>query len=425
MSQKSKNKSQATLAGEPFSLHNSKFLVPRLRFPEFRDAGAWNAKKLSQVCEVNPSVCSLPEAFVYIDLESVEEGKLFQKRIISREGAPSRAQRLLKRGDVIFQTVRPYQKNNYFFLPDDDIDYVASTGYAQLRAHESNKYLFQYLHNDRFVGRVLEKCTGSNYPAINSSDLSAIMVEVPEPNEQQKIADFLSSLDGLIAAQSEKLDALKTHKKGLMQRLFPRDGETTPRLRFPEFRDTGEWEEIPLGQLGVVLMCKRIFAEQTNDRGGVPFFKIGTLGGKPDAFIDKKLFEEYKSKYNFPRKGEILITCSGTVGKCLRYDGEDAYYQDSNIVWIDNPILQISNDLLHAILLNVDWGRLNSTTITRIYGSDLRDLPIKFPTDKFEQQKIADCLSLLDALIAAQSEKLDALKTHKKGLMQQLFPSEN
>lgn len=195
--------------------------VPKLRFREFRDKEEWEVKKLSQVCEINPSGNALPESFVYIDLESVEAGRLLKKNKISREGAPSRAQRLLKCGDVIFQMVRPYQKNNYYFLPDDDLDYVASTGYAQLRAIESSRYLFQYLHNDRFVDRVLSKCTGSNYPAINSSSLSEILVEVPQPNEQQKIADCLTSIDELITAQAQKVDALKTHKKGLMQQLFP------------------------------------------------------------------------------------------------------------------------------------------------------------------------------------------------------------
>jgi len=198
----------------------------------------------------------------------------------------------------------------------------------------------------------------------------------------------------------------------------------TPRLRFPEFRDAGEWGKKKLGEIGDVLMCKRIFAEETNGIEGVPFFKIGTLGSKPDAFISRKLFDEYKSKYNFPRKGEILITCSGTVGKCLPYDGNDAYYQDSNIVWIDNPTLEVSNEFLYDILLNVDWGRLNSTTITRIYGSDLRNLSITFPTNQNEQQKIADCLTSLDALIAAHTQKLAVLRTYKQGLLQQLFPAE-
>jgi type I restriction enzyme S subunit len=200
--------------------------------------------------------------------------------------------------------------------------------------------------------------------------------------------------------------------------------EVKPKLRFPEFWDAGGWEKKRLGQIGDILMCKRIFAEETNNAEGVPFFKIGTLGRKPDAFISKKIFDEYKSKYNFPRKGEILITCSGTVGKCLLYDGDEAYYQDSNIVWIDNPTLEISNDFLHNVLLEVNWGTLNSTTITRIYGSDLRNLLIIFPANQSEQKKIADCLSSIDDRITAETQKLSTLKVHKKGLMQQLFPAE-
>ncbi|MBS1599053.1 MAG: restriction endonuclease subunit S [Bacteroidetes bacterium] len=197
-----------------------------------------------------------------------------------------------------------------------------------------------------------------------------------------------------------------------------------PKLRFPEFENVGEWESKTLGQIGNVLMCKRIFAEETNEKEGVPFFKIGTLGGNSDAYISKELFNEYKSKYNFPRKGEVLITCSGTIGKCFIYNGGDAYYQDSNIVWIDNPRLDVSNEMIFLLLTNVNWGRLNSTTITRIYGSDLRGLQLQFPKQLEEQQKIADCLFSLDELITALTQKLEALKEHKKGLMQQLFPGE-
>ena len=208
--------------------------LPKLRFPEFRDTGVWEVKELSQVCQINPSVNNLPETFVYIDLESVDSGNLHQKKVISREGAPSRAQRLLKRHDVIFQMVRPYQRNNYYFDANDNISYVASTGYAQLRAHDSSLYLFQYLHNDNFVDRVLAKCTGSNYPAINSSDLSKILVEIPNLSEQQKIADCLSSIDDRVTAENEKLDTLKTHKKGLMQQLFPAQGQTLPKKKLED-----------------------------------------------------------------------------------------------------------------------------------------------------------------------------------------------
>ena len=241
--------------------------------------------------------------------------------------------------------------------------------------------------------------------------------------EQQKIADCLGSLDDLIEAKVRKLDALWKHKQGLMQKLFPQPGETVPRLRFPRFREDPEWEEKKLGDVAAVLMCKRIFASQTNPNGGVPFYKIGTLGGVPDAFISKEIFEEYKSNYNFPRTGEILITCSGTIGKCLPYDGSDAYFQDSNIVWIDNPTHKVSNEFLLCILSNVDWSTLNSTTITRIYGPDLRELLIKFPQKETEQQCISDSICSLDDLIAAEGGEVEALRKHKQGLTQQLFPS--
>ena len=229
-------------------------------------------------------------------------------------------------------------------------------------------------------------------------------------------------MDELIAAQARKVDVLKTHKKGLMQQLFPCEGETVPRLRFPEFRDAGEWVQKTVGDVSEVLMCKRIFAEETNPSEGVPFYKIGTLGGVPDAFIFRDKFEDYKSRYNYPRAGEVLITCSGTVGKCLPFDGEDAYFQDSNIVWLANSKGEVSNEFLLMLLSNVNWGSLNSTTITRIYGPDLRGMAIKYPEDEFEQQRIASFLSSLDTLITTATQELETLKTHKKGLMQQLFP---
>lgn len=143
--------------------------IPQLRFPEFRNAGEWQEKKLYQVCKVNPKRENLPENFIYIDLESVEAGTLLQKNGVSRKVAPSRAQRLLEYGDIIFQLVRPYQKNNFLFQEQDDSSYVASTGYAQLRAKQSNIYLYQYLHTDSFVEKVISRSIGSSYPAISSS----------------------------------------------------------------------------------------------------------------------------------------------------------------------------------------------------------------------------------------------------------------
>ena len=190
-----------------------------------------------------------------------------------------------------------------------------------------------------------------------------------------------------------------------------------PHLRFPEF--SGEWKKCKLGDLCNVLMCKRILVSQTNTEDGVPFYKIGTIGSTPDAYISKELFDDYKVKYNYPRKGEVMITCAGTVGKCVVYDGEDAYFQDSNIVWIDNPTQYISNGFLFHLLSKVDWRKLNSTTIIRIYNDDLRNLKMSYPR-KEEQQKISHLLSLLDERIATQNKIIDKLQSLIKGIAQNI-----
>ena len=191
-----------------------------------------------------------------------------------------------------------------------------------------------------------------------------------------------------------------------------------PNLRFPEFQ--GEWKKCKLGDLCNVLMCKRILASQTNTEGGVPFYKIGTIGNAPDAYISKELFDDYKTKYNYPHKGEVMITCAGTVGKCVIYNGKDAYYQDSNIVWIDNPSQCISNGFLFHLLAKVDWRKLNSTTIIRIYNDDLRNLKLSYPQIE-EQQKISRLLSLLDERIATQNKIIEDLKKLKSAISKKLL----
>ena len=194
----------------------------------------------------------------------------------------------------------------------------------------------------------------------------------------------------------------------------------TPELTFSEFN--GKWEVRKLGELIKVNMCKRIFSNQTTPIGEIPFYKIGTLGNKPDSYISRELFEEYKNKYNFPRKGEILITCSGTVGKTIVYDGRDSYYQDSNIVWLENNNKIIYNNILRILLSKIDWSkRLNSTTIIRLYNDDIRNLKIEFPVEKEEQQKIGDFFILLDKRIEQQEQKIALLKDYKKAMMQKIF----
>ena len=190
-------------------------------------------------------------------------------------------------------------------------------------------------------------------------------------------------------------------------------GPNVPALRFPEF--SGEWESRTIGDDCKILMCKRIFANQTTPEGEVPFYKIGTIGDKADAYISKKLFEEYKQRYNYPKCGEVMITCAGTVGKTILYNGQDAYYQDSNIVWISNPRKIYSNEFLNYLLNRVDWSKLNSTTITRIYNDNLRELHITFPSRE-EQDKIVSLLTRIDDRIDTQSKIIEEQETLLKSL---------
>ncbi|MEY0016761.1 restriction endonuclease subunit S [Providencia rettgeri] len=178
----------------------------------------WTRQSISDIAEVNPKSKVLPEDFIYIDLESVQSGRLVQFKKMSKIDAPSRAQRLLKFDDVLFQLVRPYQKNNLHFKEQQVC--VASTGYAQLRAKCNAAFLFQLLHLDDFTDQVMNRCTGTSYPAINSSDLASIQCEIPCLEEQRIIGNFLSSIDDKITLENTKLDKLKQWKQGLLQQMF-------------------------------------------------------------------------------------------------------------------------------------------------------------------------------------------------------------
>ena len=191
--------------------------MPRLRFPGFNDA--WEQRKLGEVGEFNPK-SSLPEEFEYVDLESVVGTTLVNHRTELKEFAPSRAQRLAQYGDVFYQTVRPYQRNNYLYvLPYEN--YVFSTGYAQIRPCIDSYFLLSCLQEEQFVSRVLDNCTGTSYPAINSTDLAEIKVDIPiNKQEQTAIGNFFRQLDAAIASHQRKLEHMQTLKKGLLQQMF-------------------------------------------------------------------------------------------------------------------------------------------------------------------------------------------------------------
>ena len=191
-----------------------------------------------------------------------------------------------------------------------------------------------------------------------------------------------------------------------------------PKIRFKGFTD--DWEQRKFGDLGSVAMCKRIFKEQTSAEGEVPFYKIGTFGGMPDAFISRELFDEYKSKYQYPEIGDMLISASGTIGRIVEYTGEDAYFQDSNIVWFKHDD-RIENSFLKCIYNTVKWDGIEGSTIKRLYNDNFLKTSFAVPAVS-EQEKIGSYFSTLDNLITLHQRECEQLKTFKKYMLQNMFP---
>lgn len=191
-----------------------------------------------------------------------------------------------------------------------------------------------------------------------------------------------------------------------------------PKLRFPGF--TGAWEQRKLGDFGKVAMNKRIFKNQTSEKGDVPFYKIGTFGGIADSYISHELFEEYKLKYPYPRKGDLLISASGSIGRVIEYSGKDEYFQDSNIVWLDHDN-RLDNSFLKQFYNIIKWQGLEGSTIKRLYNKNILATKIDVPSIS-EQLRIGDFFQQFDSLIALHQRKLEHLKQQKNGLLQKMFP---
>jgi len=184
------------------------------------------------------------------------------------------------------------------------------------------------------------------------------------------------------------------------------------------------WEIKSLGDIGSVSMCKRIFKEQTQPKGDIPFYKIGTFGKVADAYISKTIFDEYKQNYSFPNKGDILLSAAGTIGKAVIYDGEQAYFQDSNIVWIDNDEKQVLNKYLFFYYLIQPWRPTSGSIVTRLYNDDILNTDIPFPSLE-EQDRIVKIietkLSAVDKIKTANVEQVVTCDLLKNKLYEKIF----
>ena len=254
---------------------------------------------------------------------------------------------------------------------------------------------------------------GDSVVHIYKSILESVKIPVPPLAEQEKIAEILSLWDKAIEHTKELIAYKEKQKKGLMQNLL------TGKKRLHGFND--KWKTVKLGEVFDIQMCRRIYKDQTNSIGGIPFYKIGTMGKIADAFIDEQLFNTYKNKYNYPLNGETLITCSGTIGKCYQYNGEKAYYQDSNIVWLRTKNkYKINLNYIFIVVSNIKWNSVEKTTITRLYTPTLKKAEIFLPPLD-EQKAIADILCKADEEIELLNKQLDLYTEQKKGLMQNLL----
>lgn len=261
------------------------------------------------------------------------------------------------------------------------------------------------------------KDESSGVPSLSKQTIDTTQAKIPEFAEQHIIGVFSHNLDSFIALHQRKYERLQHLKQALLRKMFPKPGEQVPELRFDGF--TEPWKEYRLGDLGEVAMCKRIYKDQTSDSGDVPFFKIGTFGGKPDAYISNELFEEYRSKFPFPDAGDVLISAAGTIGRTVVYNGERAYYQDSNIVWLKHGD-EINNLFFLQFLKVKDWKNLEGSTLKRLYNKDILETPIALP-ETAEQNAVGSFFRDIDSLIALHQRKYERLRRLKQALLRKMF----
>lgn len=259
---------------------------------------------------------------------------------------------------------------------------------------------------------IVSRAVGLTMASINTKILGETELSLPPLNEQHSIASALTSIDNLISSLGKLIEKKKNIKQGAMQQLL------TGKTRLKGFNEP--WMEKKLGDIGSLAMCKRIFQEETSEKGDVPFYKIGTFGQQADAYITKGKYEQFKQMYRFPQKGDVLISAAGTIGRTVIYNGEPAYFQDSNIVWLAHNGKYITNNFLFYIYQRTDWNT-EDTTIARLYNNNFNNTCIHFPSSITEQQVIANILSKMDNEITALETKKTKYEAIKQGMMQLLL----
>ncbi len=386
---------------------------PKIRFIK---SSSFLRKQLKDIAIINPK-CSLPEIFEYVDLESVIGTEMKNHRTEKKGSAPSRAQRLAQKGDIFFQTVRPYQQNNYYFDLDAN-NFVFSTGYAQICSKVNPKYLFTILQQSSFLDQVLENCTGTSYPAIAPSALSNLYLNVcVDPNEQNLIASYFQFLDTLIQATSKQLASLKQIKAASLQSMFPQKGETKPRVRFKGFEE--EWMTEKLGSLFLERNESNIYGEMLSVTMNNGIIKAADNGRFDNSNKDK-------SHYKVVKIGDIAYNSmrmwQGASG-CSPYDGivSPAY----TVIIPRNGINSLFFAYHFKTIETIKKFRLNSQGLTtdtwNLKYPAFSLIEVLYPSSLDEQQKIASYFLNLDRQITLQTRRLEKLKQIKAACLDKMF----
>ncbi len=410
----------------------TKMLVPKLRFPEFRDAGEWEQKTLRELAKritqknketevtrvlTNSAVDGIVDQRDYFDKDIANQNNLGGYFIVDK-------------GDYVYNPrisnvapVGPISKNKVG-------KGVMSPLYTVFRFKNSNngfyEQYFKSTHWYQYLRIVSNSGARHDRMSITNDDFEEMPLPALSADEQQKIANCLSSIDDLITAHSQKHDTLKDHKKGLMQQLFPAEGKTVPKLRFPEFRDAGEWEDKPLGEVATFSKGKGISKSDVAIDGKQPCIRYGELYTLYNETIENVSSHTNISANNLvlSKENDVIIPASGetqediATASCVINSGI-ALGGDLNIIRSKMNGVFLSYYLNSAKKKSI--AKLSQgISVVHLYSSQLERLDINIP-DLPEQQKIADCLSSIDNLITSQAKKIESLKDHKKGLMHQLF----
>jgi type I restriction enzyme S subunit len=375
-------------------------LTPNLRFPEFRNEPAWSVRALGDICEIlnnlrRPITSDQRTAgpYPYFGASGIVDyvGEfIFDERLllVGEDGA--------KWG--------PFEKTAFVA----EGKYWVNNHAHVLKPIEVSDTLLENYLTMADLGPFI---TGAAPPKLTLGKLKSIPIPVPpSPAEQQKIAECLSTLDELIGAESRKLDVLQDHKKGLMQQFFPRAGETLPRLRFPEFQNEPEWERKLLGDVVKSVKTGKLDANAMVENGQYRFYTCA---------------KDYYQIDNYAFEGEALLVAGNGahLGYIHHYVGKFNAYQRTYVLQNFETNVIFLRCLLERYLPSRILLEKKDGNTPYIVLSTITEMPLLIPQNEEEQHRIASCLSSLDDLITAQSDKLEALKTHKKGLMQQLFPS--